>query len=129
MSRSLRVVQPKDIAFDMEDGLHFVRDMGEAVFAAASAISSNDPLRTVFEQLGQLISEKAQELQEQRVVVWRNCGRPIDSPAHAESTWCQMTSNSVCNITPTINRCDYESPNRENAFPDSTSHPCCLAYR
>jgi hypothetical protein len=36
----------------------------------------------------------------------------LSSPAHAESTWCVLTSNGVCNITPTIIRCDYESPNR-----------------
>jgi hypothetical protein len=36
---ALRVIEPRHIASDLEEGLLFVRDMGEAVIAAASAIS------------------------------------------------------------------------------------------
>jgi hypothetical protein len=44
---ALRVIEPRHIASDLEEGLLFVRDMGEAVIAAASAISH----QKLFEQL------------------------------------------------------------------------------
>jgi hypothetical protein len=77
MSRktALRVVDPKSMAFDMEEGLHFIEDMGEAVYAAAHHIGREDPLCGVFAQLGQLITDKAKELQQQREVVWRSIDR------------------------------------------------------
>jgi hypothetical protein len=63
---ALRVIEPKSIAFDMEEGLNFIRDMGQAAYAAAHAIDRTNSLRTVFEKLGLLISDKAEELEEQR---------------------------------------------------------------
>jgi hypothetical protein len=66
MSRQLRVVDPRHIAFEMEPDLRTIRDLGYAVYAAAHVISLEDPVRTVFEQLGLMIHDKAGELEEQR---------------------------------------------------------------
>jgi hypothetical protein len=76
MTRQLRVVDPQHVAFDMESDVRTLRDLGYAVYASAHAISLENPLRTVFEQLGLLIHDKAIDLEEQRCLA---AGQRVDS--------------------------------------------------